>query len=119
MDISSHGATLTWQGPAYDGGSTVEGYRVEMCKVSLLSISQDGFWRTLTELCKVDYYLRLLSESTASICGIQSINHVVPEIYTATLAKVYVYLENTLLWSVNFLTDLLLRTGKSDAQNYT
>ena len=75
---------------------------MEMCKVRLLSISQDGFWRTLTELCKVDYYLRLLSQSTASIFGIQSINHVVPEIYTATLAKVVVYLENTLPWSVNF-----------------
>lgn len=53
MDISSHGATLTWQGPAYDGGCIVTGYKVEMCKVSLLSISQDGFWRTLTDLCKV------------------------------------------------------------------
>lgn len=51
-EVTSQSCLLSWRGPAFDGGSIVEGYRVEMCKYSLLKISHE-FWRTLTDMCRV------------------------------------------------------------------
>ncbi|XP_064598292.1 titin-like isoform X2 [Liolophura sinensis] len=41
---------LTWYGPAYDGGSQITNYRVEMCKC------KDQMWKTLTSTCKNTSY---------------------------------------------------------------
>lgn len=53
IDISLQGATLTWPSPSSDGGALVEGYKVEMCKLSLYELSHTKYWKTLVELCKV------------------------------------------------------------------
>lgn len=53
IDVSSQGAMVTWKSSPFDGGSAILGYKIEMCKASLLKISLTKYWKTLTDLCKV------------------------------------------------------------------
>lgn len=41
-------ATLSWYGPAYDGGCTITNYRVEKCD------AEEGDWVYVTKNCKVN-----------------------------------------------------------------
>lgn len=41
-------ATLSWYGPAYDGGCTITNYRVERCD------AEEGDWVDVTKNCKVN-----------------------------------------------------------------
>lgn len=56
-DVSSQGATVTWREPVNAGKPAIDGYKVEMCKVSLLNISPTKYWKTLINLCKVWYFI--------------------------------------------------------------
>lgn len=46
-EVSLQGATLSWYGPAFDGGCPVTNYRVEMCD------AEDGDWLPVAADCKV------------------------------------------------------------------
>ena len=46
-DVTLHSVTLSWYGPAYDGGCPITNYRVEMCD------AEDQEWKLVTKSCKV------------------------------------------------------------------
>lgn len=46
-DISRESVSLSWCGPAYDGGSQVTHYAIEVQEVG------EGSWSTLTSDCRV------------------------------------------------------------------
>ena len=50
-DVTLHSVTLSWYGPAYDGGCPITNYRVEMCD------AEDQEWKLVTKSCKVCGYL--------------------------------------------------------------
>ena len=50
-DVTLTSVTLSWYGPAYDGGCPITNYRVEMCD------AEDKEWKQVTSKCKVCKYM--------------------------------------------------------------
>lgn len=52
-DVSLYAATLSWYGPAYDGGCPITNYRVEMCD------AEEQEWTLVTSKCLVSVKILL------------------------------------------------------------
>lgn len=50
-DVSLTAATLSWYGPAYDGGCPITNYRVEKCD------AEENDWHEVTRDCKVRFQI--------------------------------------------------------------
>ncbi|KAK3082773.1 hypothetical protein FSP39_005075 [Pinctada imbricata] len=50
-EVTLRSIIITWSGPAYDGGSQVTGYKVEICD------AEEDKWQTLTDNCHSTSYL--------------------------------------------------------------
>ena len=48
-DVTLRSVTLSWYGPAYDGGCPITNYRVELCD------AEDQEWKPVTSSCKVGW----------------------------------------------------------------
>ncbi|XP_067933209.1 myosin light chain kinase, smooth muscle-like [Watersipora subatra] len=71
-NVTSEGATVNWLG--VEGA---DGYKVEMCKVSLLSISPTKYWKSLISLCKsTSYRVSQMATSNEYVFRIRAVNSV-------------------------------------------
>lgn len=68
--MSLKAATLSWYGPAYDGGCPITNYRVEMCD------AEDQEWTLVTSKCLVCSSSIFRHWNSSLVNAVQGQNHV-------------------------------------------